>query len=523
MQWDTPLLQALLHTLGIGGGVALLASCLALLFVLAFFWCRIPAWPIALLALSTLLMVPVYVQATAWSAGFGDFGWLRLSQVSAAKNPWFAVASVIWIHTCSILPSCLWILAIGSLRASSPALELALLEHGPYTAIRTHWLPKMRSWILLSLLWAFCSVQADMVVTNLFQVPTLCESIYQQVQFGRLRSPPIATAWIISIACGLSIALLVKLHSQTQRSDKRTDAYLSERGAGQGASFSLTNHPTLILPPPAFLVATIATWLLVSLVAILPWCNLLSRLGWVSTLVDNAPSRSWSALETLNALWHVQDFHKELAWSVQLCCWTSLLSLTLALLALRCCFPTPPRHAPILTISITFILACMLATPGPLINLAVAQSMLHLLPQPLAWLYDQTLLPPILALQFRTLPISFGILWIAASQYRSHYRELHASELLLPLKWKAKLWGAWMLRPILATLFVSFTLAFGDLSSYLLVQPPGVTTIAMRMFDLLHYGTKNREAALALLLAILTTIPCTFLIISLRRTRRIRP
>lgn len=80
-----------------------------------------------------------------------------------------------------------------------------------------------------------------------------------------------------------------------------------------------------------------------------------------------------------------------------------------------------------------------------------------------------------------------------------------------------------MLKPILATLFISFTLAFGDLSSYLLVQPPGVTTIAMRMFDLLHYGTKNREAALALFLALLTTIPCAFLTTSLRRNQKTRP
>lgn len=522
MQWDTPLLQALLHTLGIGCGVALLASCFALLFVLAFFWCRISAWPVALLLVSSFLMVPVYVQASAWSAGFGDFGWLRLSQVSAAKNPWFGIASVIWIHTCSILPSCLWILSTGSLRASSPTLELALLEQGPYTALRTHWLPKMRSWFLLSLLWAFCSVQADMVVTNLFQVPTLCESIYQQVQFGRLRAPPIATAWIISIACGLSIALLVKLHLQTRVIRYTNGQQGDDRGAGQGTTLSLSNHPILILPPPVFFLATIATWLLVLLVAVLPWCNLLSRLGWVSTLTNNIPSRSWSLLETLNSLWHVQDFRNELSWSVQLCLWSSLLSLALALFALRFCFPPPPRHAPIITIFIVALLACMLAVPGPLINLAVAQTMLQLLPQSLDWLYDQTLLPPILALQFRTLPISFGILWIAFSQYRDHYRELVITDQILPFRWKAKLVGSWMLKPTLATLFVSFTLAFGDLSTYLLVQPPGVTTIAMRMFDLLHYGTKNREAALALFLAVLTTIPCAFLIISLRRNQKKR-
>ena len=42
----------------------------------------------------------------------------------------------------------------------------------------------------------------------------------------------------------------------------------------------------------------------------------------------------------------------------------------------------------------------------------------------------------------------------------------------------------------------------------------------MRMFDLLHYGTKNREAALALFLAILGSLPCLILIILLRNNQK---
>ena len=43
-----------------------------------------------------------------------------------------------------------------------------------------------------------------------------------------------------------------------------------------------------------------------------------------------------------------------------------------------------------------------------------------------------------------------------------------------------------------------FVLSVGELSASLLVLPPGVTTISVRIFQLLHYGVDDRVAALAL-------------------------
>lgn len=497
MQWDNPLLDSLLHTVGIAGCVAVLSTCIALLLVLTIFWFRIAAWPTAILLLSSFLAIPLYVQATAWSAGFGDYGWLRLSQVTAARNPWLGIASVIWIHTCGILPSCFWILAIGSHRARTSTFELSLLEQGPLSAITRHALPIMRPWIALSFLWACCSVQADMVVTNLFQVPTLCESIYQQVQFGRLRSAPIAVSVAISLFCGLALAILAYRFALLPKPQSSIEQ-------GRGLQLSKSSHRNWSL----------ISWLIISLVSILPWCNLLSRLGWSTTLDDNKPIRAWSVDETLNSLWHIRDFNEEFQWSLQLCSWTAVLSLLVAVVLIGI------SKRPSLLPCIFGILGCMFALPGPLINLAVSKLMLGGLPESLSWLYDQTLLPPILALQFRTLPIAFGALWLAWSQYQRKYKELLAIESLLTYRWKLWIAIRWMLWPSLATWTIAFTVAFGELSSYLLVQPPGVTTIAMRMFDLLHYGTKNREAALALFLAILGSLPCLILIILPRNNQK---
>ena len=45
---------------------------------------------------------------------------------------------------------------------------------------------------------------------------------------------------------------------------------------------------------------------------------------------------------------------------------------------------------------------------------------------------------------------------------------------------------------------MAFVMSVGELSASLLVLPPGVTTIAVRIFQLLHYGVDDRVAALAL-------------------------
>jgi len=87
VQWDVSVSHATLLTLGIGLCVGLLTTLLALWLSLATCWFRITGSKIAIALISSFLLIPLYVQATAWSAGFGSNGWLRLSQVDASKHP----------------------------------------------------------------------------------------------------------------------------------------------------------------------------------------------------------------------------------------------------------------------------------------------------------------------------------------------------------------------------------------------------------------------------------------------------
>jgi iron(III) transport system permease protein len=51
---------------------------------------------------------------------------------------------------------------------------------------------------------------------------------------------------------------------------------------------------------------------------------------------------------------------------------------------------------------------------------------------------------------------------------------------------------------------VSLAVAIGELSATLLVYPPGMTTIAVRLFTLLHYGVDDQVAGICLALVATT-------------------
>jgi ABC-type Fe3+ transport system permease subunit len=321
-----------------------------------------------------------------------------------------------------------------------------------------------------------------MVVTNLFQTPTLCESVYQQVQFGKLRSGPIWIAWGIAILCGVALAAGVFRYGFKARHRSRTVS---------------TKMPHVRIPALHRWGLACLSWVVLGICCIVPWLSLISRMGLRSTALEGRFVRVWSIADCGSALWHVQDFREEFGWSFQLSLWSVGLSFALGGMLI---WMTSRSVRPAWVFG---VLGCMLVTPGPLINLVVGQLLNRWLPSSFGFLSDRTLLGPILGLQFRVLPVVFGLLWTMRQQYIERYGDLLQLENQLPVKnrWYASIrytqWG-WVI-----AFLVGFSIAFGDLASYLLVQPPGVTTVAMRMFDLLHYGTKNREAGLAVVLACL--------------------
>ena len=523
MQWDIAVSHGLVSTLLISGIAAVLAPILGSVAAYGLIVVRPFGWRVAAALLASFLLVPVYVQATAWSAGFGSQGWLRLSQVDAAKNPWYGIAAVLWIHTAAATPYCFFIAALGLQRARDTAYEQALVEMGPAFAFRQILFRKLFPWILAASLWTFCSTQNDMVVTNLFQVPTLCESVYQQVQFGKLRAVPITVSLLLAMLCGICLAVAMLFRYPAQAIGYSPESSSNGHGTilpiGPGASNVPSGTPVAVFNIRGKSLWALGVWGIVFATSLLPFASLITRIGWESRIVGERAIRSWSVEQTLRSIAHVTDFSTEFGWSFQLAIWSSGLAVALAwlLIVSSTISPTISSTSRTFVVTTLFLLGFALSLPGPLVNLTLLQLFNRVLPDSWSFIAERTLIGPILALQFRCLPIAYGILLLARWGYESRYENLIATDKSLPWWLQQSIWLKYATGSILTCLGITFFISFGDLASYILIQPPGVTTVAMRMFELLHYGIRNREASVAMVLAIAAAIPSLWL--TLRATR----
>jgi len=492
MSWNAKLIDTFLSSFVVCSAAAVLALLIGLILALLTRCLRVPTSAVLGTALMSLIFVPIYVQATAWSAGFGLQGWLRFSQVAAAISPAQAMFSVVWIHGTAISPICYLLCSMGIARAMDTDTRQALMDFGSRYAVARVLIPKLGPWVAASFLISVALIGNDMVVTNLFQVPTLTESLYQQVQFNEIR------IWSVLTSCSFVFLLGIVVWTTTIK----TIAFLSpERSGTDQPSYS---HTFAIQGHWSWLGAFVG-WLLVCLVVLVPVANLVAKAGWVARAEPQGIQRGWSLSRFAESVMELGSFRTELLWSIQLSLYATGFALLLAMLSLNVAKSRCASSAWIAC------MAMLLATPGPLINLVLIKISNSAQTDWLVYLADRTLAAPILALQSRCWPLAFGILWVAQRRFELRYHRQMAIDRGLPFS--ARFWvrAKAMALPMFTSALVCSFVSFAELSSYLLVLPPGVTTVSMRMFDLLHYGVKNQDASLALGLAVCGMLASVFM------------
>ncbi|MGI9471843.1 MAG: amino acid ABC transporter permease, partial [Rubripirellula sp.] len=143
-------------------------------------------------------------------------------------------------------------------------------------------------------------------------------------------------------------------------------------------------------------------------------------------------------------------------------------------------------------------LATVLAVivPGPIVGMLVVRLFQWPIPGFHA-MYQQSLVPTLIALLVRAVPISYWIM-------RAGYRGIGAPVLeaaRLDDSWWRRLWrvdSRVLMGSLLVAGLASAVVATGDVPVTLPVAPPGVTTVGTRLFGLLHSGARYQEAALAI-------------------------
>lgn len=426
--------------------------------------------------LASSMLAPLYVQAAAWQAGFGIQGW---QAVVLGTSPWLVgFWGAVWVHTLAAIP---WVAALTSmgLMQVEPSLEeLALLETPPWRVVWQVTLRRAAGHIVAAAAWTAASVAGEMTVTDLFGVRTFAERLYVELAIGgepgeapRLALPGVITTMALLALVAWSLRGIA----------------LRPRGSGpqRKVTFRLAGY--------RWPIACLAALCIVAMTAV-PLANLAYQAGIVVETWGEQRVRSWSAWR-LAAV--VADspfrFSSELAWTGQLGVLSATAAVALALVLAWWSRATAWRGA-----AATCLAALSLAAPGPVVGLGL----IRLLDRPdwpgLVFLYDQSLAAPLLALVFKTFGIALLVLRAALLAIPMVVWDAAALDGLVGWRRLVHVTLPLVTRPLTAVWLVTLAMAVGELSATILVLPPRVTTLAVRVSTLTHYGVEDRLAGLCL-------------------------
>jgi ABC-type Fe3+ transport system permease subunit len=243
---------------------------------------------------------------------------------------------------------------------------------------------------------------------------------------------------------------------------------------------------------------TAVLWTCVVVLVGLPLASLVAKAGFVVVQEGDQRRRGWSALKALEVIVRApQDFGYEFGWTAAIAVAAATLAVVLAV-----ALAWPARRGGRGVLPMLAVCALCLVVPGPLVGVALIGLFNRPSLPPLVWLYDETLVPSILATTVRTLPLAVLLVWHSLATLRDD--ELAAAALDRAGTWRT-LWqivlpqrrlaiaGAWL---------AAFAIAAGDLAWSLLVLPPGVDTIARRLFGLVHAGVEEQVAGICLIVVL---------------------
>lgn len=447
--------------------------------------------------LGVLLVVPLYLQAGAWQAGFGLQGWYTLLYEGPPLLAGWRGA--IWIHALAAVP---WVaLIVGvALAAVEPELEeQALLDGGRAQVFLRVTLRRALAAMGLAGLWVAIAAAGEMTVTNLFLIRTFAEEVYTAFTIGQGAELP-----LFSTGAPFTLTLAA--------AGVAACAALSPRGVTLSLK-APRRWPLGRWRWPAALVA----WSVVALLLAVPLGSLVCKAGILVEQIGDERVRSWSPTKFVSITLASPGRNRwEFGWSLLIAFWASL-----AALALGCLLAWRARRGGAAAGVALLVVAAALAVPGPVLGIGL----IKLLNRPeipaLTLLYDRSILAPWLAQTIEALPLATLILWHAFATLPDATLESAASEGAGPWTrlWRIALPQRW---PAVALAWIAaFILALGELAATLLVAPPGMTTLPIRVFGLIHFGVADQVAGICLaLIALLAALAgAGYAVLALARRR----
>ncbi len=449
----------------------------------------------ALIMLVLALFIPLYLHAAAWQAGFGVQGGATLVLGLPGWVDGFAGAA--WVLGVANIP---WVAAIvgAALLLVDPAWEeQALMDASSrrvfFRVTLRHVLPAAG----LAALWVGVVAAGDMMVSSLFMVRTYAEELYTRSAIGPQLDQP---ALGIGVGVVLSVGLLL------------AGIGVCTALAVPGRQFSLRRAQTFALgrwrAPAALVVAG-----LIMVIVVVPMAGLVHKAGMVVVEVEGQRVRGFSVArcvgKIVEAPWRAR---REFGWSLLIGGLAALGATAGGTVLASLGLWRRRRARTAAWLAVWTLAAACLAVPGPVLGVGL----IHLLNRPeLPWLtdlYDYSILAPWLALWVRGLPLATFVLWHAFQMIPRSLLDAAAVDGAGPLRRLLLVVVPTRLPALALAYLAAFVVGLGELGASILVVPPGVTTLSIRIFDWLHSGAEDDVAGIALglvaLLVVVAAIAC---------------
>lgn len=472
-------MQTLVETLGFT--LAVVAASLPIGTLLAVLLARtnLPGRRLFAALVAIHLGLPLYLQAAGWQAGFGLFGVFYPVEFGA---PWLdGWRGAVWVHAAATVPWVVLIVGLGLRLTPSEPEELALTEGPPAWVLRKVTLPQVRLAIVAAALWIGLLTAGEMTVTDLFAVETYAREVYTLLSLGATPQEALAASLPFCVIAIVLVGLAIGV---------------CHRALGEPA-------PPAVRPRVVFdlgrwrWLAGLGVVAIFTVMLGMPLAGLVAKAGIVVEATDGDLARRFEMGQVFVTTAKMARIHwTEFGWSLLIGSLAALAAVAVGLpLAWRA------RHGGRRAWPALGVVGVFAAMPGPLVGLAIIGLLNR---RDLPWLtalYDHSILAPWLAQTVRTLPVVVLVLWAAFRSVPREVLEMAALDgagpmqqfvsIALPMRWAAVI-VAWL---------VALVLALGELSASILVLPPGVTTVAQRMFGLLHATAGDEVAGMGLVQA----------------------
>ena len=452
----------------------------------------LPGRRVGVALLGLMLFVPLYLQAAAWQAGFGVQGWATLW---LGLPPWLdGWIGAIWVHAVAAVPWVVLIVGAGLLLVEPESEEQALLDASARQVFFRVTLRGAGPAIGIAALWAAVAAAGEIAVTDLFVVRTYAEELYTRAAVGPgLDDAP------LGLAPG---AVLV--------------AALVAAGLLLGVKLLPGRRPISVRRPCVFRLqawrrpAVIFVVVLLLLLIGLPLANLCYKSGVLVAQTDAGRLRSWSVWKCLAIVaagpWR---YRREFGWSLGIGALSATAAVFLATALAWTAFAVLPRKRRRIVVRglVLLFVAICLALPGPVVAMAIIGLLNRPEIPPLVWLYDRSILAPWLALVIRSFPLATLVMWHALRTIPEEMLEVASVDGAGPIRQLCSIALPCRLPAVALAWVVALAVSLGDLAASVLVVPPGVTTLSIRIFGLLHSSVEDQVAGICLaMIALLAAV-----------------